>query len=145
MAMDISLCQTGERDSTYQNVDQPNGTTDGNHRWSIYANEDALMQAHKLTMYWVHQINARSLRQAFKLVKGKLSTADRVCVMCLDGCENCGAYVTSYNLLDMAQTEREIDVFETVRQVRVTRPQFIKDLEQYKFLYTVVEEYQKES
>ena len=45
-----------------------------------------------------------------------------------DGCQKCGLYVASHNLLDMAEREQEIDVFDTVHQVRLTRPQFITDL-----------------
>ena len=45
-----------------------------------------------------------------------------------DGASHSGLYVASSWLLDMAQSEREVDVFDTVRRGRGARPQLIPDL-----------------
>ena len=47
---------------------------------------------------------------------------------CRDGASQCGVYVASHWLLEQASTEKEVNVFDTVRQIRSTRPQFITDM-----------------
>ena len=43
------------------------------------------------------------------------------------GIEWTGVFCCLYNLCGMLNTEQEVDVFQTVKQVRRTRPQFIQD------------------
>ena len=43
-----------------------------------------------------------------------------------DGVTRCGMYCAASCLIDMINTEQEVDVFRVVQHIRATRPQFIK-------------------
>ena len=45
-----------------------------------------------------------------------------------DGARDSGLFIGAMWLLKMAETYQEVDVFDTVRQIRATRPEFIGDM-----------------
>lgn len=65
----------------------------------------------------------------------------KVAVQSLYGCDKCGVFLTMNHLIDMLNAEQEVDIFQVVKRIRKPRPQFIRNIEQYKYLYEVVESY----
>ena len=44
-------------------------------------------------------------------------------------------------ILEKIHTEREVDVFNAVKNIRTARPQFVNSVEQYIFLHEMAQEY----
>lgn len=44
-------------------------------------------------------------------------------------------------MVEHLKVEQEVDVFQSVKHVRINRPQLIPTFEQYKFLYEMAVEY----
>nr|XP_020765701.1 receptor-type tyrosine-protein phosphatase C isoform X1 [Odocoileus virginianus texanus]XP_020765702.1 receptor-type tyrosine-protein phosphatase C isoform X1 [Odocoileus virginianus texanus]XP_020765703.1 receptor-type tyrosine-protein phosphatase C isoform X1 [Odocoileus virginianus texanus] len=59
-------------------------------------------------------------------------------VHCRDGSQQTGIFCALFNLLESADTEEVVDVFQAVKSLRKTRPGMIPTLEQYQFLYDVI-------
>ncbi|XP_065792401.1 receptor-type tyrosine-protein phosphatase C isoform X2 [Muntiacus reevesi] len=59
-------------------------------------------------------------------------------VHCRDGSQQTGIFCALFNLLESADTEEVIDVFQAVKSLRKARPGMVPTLEQYQFLYDVV-------
>ncbi|XP_033821337.1 receptor-type tyrosine-protein phosphatase C [Periophthalmus magnuspinnatus] len=60
-------------------------------------------------------------------------------VHCKDGSARSGLLVALWNLLDSAETEKLVDVFQVVKTLRKERSGMIGSLEQYQFLYDMLE------
>ncbi|XP_076341555.1 receptor-type tyrosine-protein phosphatase T-like isoform X2 [Tachypleus tridentatus] len=58
-------------------------------------------------------------------------------VMCMDGVSASGFYCATSFLFQQKQLEKEMDVFEAVRTIRLNRPSFIQSVEQYRWVYEV--------
>ncbi|XP_022250267.1 receptor-type tyrosine-protein phosphatase T-like isoform X2 [Limulus polyphemus] len=58
-------------------------------------------------------------------------------VMCMDGVSASGIYCATSFLFQQKQLEKEMDVFEAVRTIRINRPNFIHSVEQYRWVYEV--------
>ncbi|XP_059151900.1 receptor-type tyrosine-protein phosphatase T-like [Physella acuta] len=71
----------------------------------------------------------------------KQNSKGPVTVHCMNGASKSGVFVASCLLLERLELDYEVDVYQTVKQIRINRPQLIENLEQYKFLYQVVQEY----
>uniref|UniRef100_A0A4X1SQI2 Receptor-type tyrosine-protein phosphatase C n=1 Tax=Sus scrofa TaxID=9823 RepID=A0A4X1SQI2_PIG len=59
-------------------------------------------------------------------------------IHCRDGSQQTGIFCALLNLLESAETEEVIDVFQTVKSLRKARPGMVPTLEQYQFLYDVI-------
>ncbi|XP_072504386.1 receptor-type tyrosine-protein phosphatase C isoform X2 [Notamacropus eugenii] len=59
-------------------------------------------------------------------------------VHCRDGSQKTGTFCALLNLLDSADTEDVIDVFQVVKSLRRARPEMVSSFEQYQFLYDVI-------
>ncbi|XP_049626741.1 receptor-type tyrosine-protein phosphatase C [Suncus etruscus] len=59
-------------------------------------------------------------------------------IHCRDGSQQTGVFCALFNLLDSAETEEVIDVFQVVKSLRKARPGMISSFEQYQFLYDVM-------
>ncbi|XP_043340898.1 receptor-type tyrosine-protein phosphatase C isoform X4 [Cervus canadensis] len=59
-------------------------------------------------------------------------------VHCRDGSQQTGLFCALFNLLESADTEEVIDVFQAVKSLRKARPGMVPTLEQYQFLYDVI-------
>jgi len=65
----------------------------------------------------------------------------RVIVHCLYGAERSGLFCAAMNMMDEITRDCAVDVFNSVKRVRRTRPEFIRDKEQYKYLYEMASTY----
>ncbi|XP_054432524.1 receptor-type tyrosine-protein phosphatase C [Pteronotus mesoamericanus] len=59
-------------------------------------------------------------------------------VHCRDGSQQTGIFCALLNLLESAETEDVIDVFQVVKSLRKARPGMVLTFEQYQFLYDVI-------
>ncbi|XP_041133334.1 receptor-type tyrosine-protein phosphatase C-like isoform X3 [Polyodon spathula] len=59
-------------------------------------------------------------------------------VHCNDGSTRTGIFCALWNLMDSAETEGVVDVFQTVKALRKERPGTLTSFEHYKFLYDVM-------
>ncbi|XP_042371030.1 receptor-type tyrosine-protein phosphatase C isoform X2 [Plectropomus leopardus] len=62
-----------------------------------------------------------------------------VVVHCNDGSSRSGVFCALWNLLDSAETEKLVDVFQVVKTLRKERQGMLSNLEQYQFLYNALE------
>ncbi|XP_054569130.1 receptor-type tyrosine-protein phosphatase C [Eptesicus fuscus] len=61
-----------------------------------------------------------------------------VLVHCRDGSQQTGLFCALFNLLESAETEDVVDVFQVVKSLRKARPGMVSTFEQYQFLYDVI-------
>ncbi|XP_022417712.2 receptor-type tyrosine-protein phosphatase C isoform X3 [Delphinapterus leucas] len=59
-------------------------------------------------------------------------------IHCRDGSQQTGVFCALLNLLESAETEEVIDVFQAVKSLRKARPGMVPTFEQYQFLYDVI-------
>ncbi|KAM8812628.1 receptor-type tyrosine-protein phosphatase C [Rhynchonycteris naso] len=59
-------------------------------------------------------------------------------VHCRDGSQQTGIFCALLNLLESAETEDVVDVFQVVKSLRKARPGMVPAFEQYQFLYDVI-------
>ncbi|XP_029791270.1 receptor-type tyrosine-protein phosphatase C isoform X3 [Suricata suricatta] len=59
-------------------------------------------------------------------------------IHCRDGSQQTGLLCALLNLLESAETEEVIDVFQVVKSLRRARPGMVPTFEQYQFLYDVI-------
>ncbi|XP_025776885.1 receptor-type tyrosine-protein phosphatase C isoform X2 [Puma concolor] len=59
-------------------------------------------------------------------------------IHCGDGSQQTGLFCALLNLLESAETEEVIDVFQVVKSLRRARPGMVPTFEQYQFLYDIV-------
>nr|XP_061831838.1 receptor-type tyrosine-protein phosphatase C-like isoform X1 [Nerophis lumbriciformis] len=71
--------------------------------------------------------------------RGKTQGGAPVVVQCSDGSSRCGIFCALWNLLDSAETEKTVDVFQEARTLRKERKGMIANLDQYQFLYDALE------
>uniref|UniRef100_A0A3P8SD43 Receptor-type tyrosine-protein phosphatase C n=2 Tax=Amphiprion percula TaxID=161767 RepID=A0A3P8SD43_AMPPE len=60
-------------------------------------------------------------------------------VHCNDGSSRCGVFCALWNLLDSAETEKLVDVFQVVKTLRKERQGMLLKPEHYQFLYSALE------
>ncbi|XP_056459517.1 receptor-type tyrosine-protein phosphatase C isoform X6 [Gadus chalcogrammus] len=77
----------------------------------------------------------RSVKQTCGCSTGPLEGRGPVMVHCSDGSRQCGVFCALWNLMDSAQTERMVDVFQIAKAQRRQRQGMISSVEQYQFLY----------
>ncbi|KAM4740062.1 receptor-type tyrosine-protein phosphatase C [Anableps anableps] len=71
---------------------------------------------------------------------GSKSQRMPIVVHCNDGSTRSGIFCALWNLLDSAETEKLVDVFQVVKTLRKERKGMITSLEQYQFLYKALED-----
>nr|XP_036860605.1 receptor-type tyrosine-protein phosphatase C [Manis javanica] len=59
-------------------------------------------------------------------------------IHCRDGSQQTGVFCALLNLLESAETEEVIDVFQVVKSIRKARPGMVPTFEQYQFLYDII-------
>ncbi|XP_045716066.1 receptor-type tyrosine-protein phosphatase C isoform X3 [Phyllostomus hastatus] len=59
-------------------------------------------------------------------------------VHCRDGSQQTGVFCALLNLLESAETEDVVDVFQVVKSLRKARPAMVPTFEQYQFLYDII-------
>ncbi|XP_023404011.1 receptor-type tyrosine-protein phosphatase C isoform X3 [Loxodonta africana] len=84
----------------------------------------------------------QSLKQ--KLPKRKSTEGNKnhrnvpLLIHCRDGSQQTGVFCALLNLLESAETEEVIDVFQVVKSLRKARPGMVSSFEQYQFLYDII-------
>ncbi|XP_056132483.1 receptor-type tyrosine-protein phosphatase C [Lampris incognitus] len=81
----------------------------------------------------------KNIKQTCGYGKSKSERTTPIVVQCSDGSTHCGVFCALWNLLDAAETEKLVDVFQVVKSLRKERPAMISSLEQYQFLYDALE------
>ncbi|XP_068175146.1 receptor-type tyrosine-protein phosphatase C isoform X2 [Antennarius striatus] len=86
----------------------------------------------------------QDLTDMIKVIKhsfgsGKSWSGESVVVHCNDGSSRSGVFCALWNLLDSADTEKLVDVFQVAKTLRKERHGMISSLEQYQFLYDALE------
>ncbi|XP_071129128.1 receptor-type tyrosine-protein phosphatase mu-like isoform X1 [Mytilus edulis] len=61
-----------------------------------------------------------------------------ITVVCSDGCSKSGLFVTLKLVLEKLQIDEEIDIFQVVREIQTRRPEFLVELDQYKYTYKCI-------
>ncbi|NP_001103359.1 receptor-type tyrosine-protein phosphatase C isoform 2 precursor [Rattus norvegicus] len=61
-----------------------------------------------------------------------------ILVHCRDGSQQTGLFCALFNLLESAETEDVVDVFQVVKSLRKARPGMVGSFEQYQFLYDIM-------
>nr|XP_014424254.1 receptor-type tyrosine-protein phosphatase C isoform X2 [Pelodiscus sinensis] len=61
-----------------------------------------------------------------------------IVIHCCDGSEQTGVFCALLTLLESAETEEAIDVFQVVKSLRRARPGMVPSFEQYQFLYDTI-------
>ncbi|XP_062605659.1 receptor-type tyrosine-protein phosphatase T-like [Saccostrea cucullata] len=64
-----------------------------------------------------------------------------VTVMSSDGAAMCGVLCAVYNVLQQLSIDEEIDIFSTVRQLQIRRPELCSTWTEYKMIHAAVMEY----
>ncbi|XP_072041054.1 receptor-type tyrosine-protein phosphatase F-like [Amphiura filiformis] len=64
-----------------------------------------------------------------------LNDAKPVVVHCIDGLGVSGVFCALVSLLEKMRVEHVVDVFQSVKRLRMGRPGMVENVEQYKFLY----------
>uniref|UniRef100_A0A1A7W8W8 Receptor-type tyrosine-protein phosphatase C n=2 Tax=Iconisemion striatum TaxID=60296 RepID=A0A1A7W8W8_9TELE len=78
----------------------------------------------------------KNIRHAYNDNKSQKGTP--VVVHCNDGSSRSGIFCALWNLLDSADTEKLVDVFQVVKTLRKERQGMISSMEQYQFLYSAL-------
>ncbi|XP_052778200.1 receptor-type tyrosine-protein phosphatase S-like isoform X1 [Mya arenaria] len=98
------------------------------HRWS----SGSPVPSSKLALFELIDMVDKSQKQA----------GDQpVLVHCMNGASRSGLYVAVSVLVERLKLEKEIDVFQTVKQLRQCRPHLVDNLEQYRYCHEIVLDY----
>ncbi|XP_051980081.1 receptor-type tyrosine-protein phosphatase C-like isoform X6 [Xyrauchen texanus] len=81
----------------------------------------------------------RNIRENGGYDKSKMNRNIPVVVHCNNGSSRTGIFCALWNLMDSASTEKLVDVFQEVKNLRRERQGMIETIEQYQFLYTALE------
>ncbi|XP_061192574.1 receptor-type tyrosine-protein phosphatase kappa-like [Saccostrea echinata] len=87
-------------------------------------NPDSMMQIIEMVYDWMKQNG-----------KGPIT------VHCMNGAKKSGLFCAINLMFERMQRDHEVDVFQTLKTIRVNRPQFIEDIEQYQFCYQMALKY----
>ncbi|XP_041359099.1 receptor-type tyrosine-protein phosphatase T-like isoform X2 [Gigantopelta aegis] len=93
--------------------------------------------------HWAEGSNVPSSKMALlellELVDTWQMQFDRpVTVHCMNGASRCGLFCAVSCILERVKTDKEVDVFQAVKQLRLSRTQLIDNMEQYKFCHEIV-------
>ncbi|XP_071376465.1 receptor-type tyrosine-protein phosphatase C isoform X2 [Centroberyx affinis] len=81
----------------------------------------------------------KSIKQTCGHSSSKSERSAPLVVHCSDGSSRSGVFCALWNLLDSAQTEKLVDVFQVAKALRKERQGMIAGREQYQFLYDALE------
>ncbi|KAL8617935.1 hypothetical protein ACOMHN_052886 [Nucella lapillus] len=75
------------------------------------------------------------------LTAHKQSTDDPIIIQCIDGAAKSGALCALWDIISRVTFDDDVDVYLAARHVHTVRPEAIASLEQYRFLYKVVQQH----
>ncbi|CAB4018698.1 partial [Paramuricea clavata] len=64
-----------------------------------------------------------------------------ITIVCNDGQGRSGTFAALCSVLERVKTEQVVDVFQTVKALRIQRPGLVKDVDQYQFIHFGVQDY----
>lgn len=64
-----------------------------------------------------------------------------IVVHCSAGAGRTGTFIALSNILERVKAEGLLDVFQTVKSLRMQRPHMVQTVEQYDFCYRVVQDF----
>ncbi|KAL5021211.1 hypothetical protein ScPMuIL_000366 [Solemya velum] len=64
-----------------------------------------------------------------------------IIVQCFDGATCCGLYCALSNAIEQLWIDNEVDLYQIVRELQITRPEFIPHIAQYRLLYAAAGEH----
>lgn len=64
-----------------------------------------------------------------------------IAVHCMNGASRSGLFCAILYILERLKKEKEVDVFQAVKQMRLNRTQFIDNMEQYRFCHDILLEF----
>ncbi|XP_064617237.1 receptor-type tyrosine-protein phosphatase kappa-like [Liolophura sinensis] len=64
-----------------------------------------------------------------------------ILVHCRDGVTKSGLFCVAWSVLERLKVDQNVNILQTVRQMRNNRPEIITDLEQFRFLHQIVINY----
>ncbi|XP_074661301.1 receptor-type tyrosine-protein phosphatase kappa-like [Tubulanus polymorphus] len=89
---------------------------------------------------WPEDKSVPDLQYLFEFVK--LVTREHVTspivVHCMNSTTRTGLFCAAFELITKVPSSEQIDIYHSVQKLRMTRPQFIPNLEQYKLLHDLV-------
>uniref|UniRef100_A0A3B4AGJ0 protein-tyrosine-phosphatase n=1 Tax=Periophthalmus magnuspinnatus TaxID=409849 RepID=A0A3B4AGJ0_9GOBI len=95
--------------------------------------------AHFQFLKWAEGELPEKPQELMDMLKEMRKLNKRHVLFCRDGSARSGLLVALWNLLDSAETEKLVDVFQVVKTLRKERSGMIGSLEQYQFLYDMLE------
>ncbi|XP_037586407.1 receptor-type tyrosine-protein phosphatase C isoform X3 [Cebus imitator] len=84
------------------------------------------------------QVLKQKLPQKNSSEGNKYHKSASLLIHCRDGSQQTGIFCALLNLLESAETEEVVDVFQVVKALRKARPGMISTFEQYQFLYDTI-------
>nr|XP_047146064.1 uncharacterized protein LOC101241774 isoform X1 [Hydra vulgaris] len=66
---------------------------------------------------------------------------DIIAVVCKNGVNRSGTFISCINAIEQSQIEELVDVFQVVRRAQLSQPLFVQTLLQYEFVYKLVKHY----
>ncbi|XP_074661218.1 receptor-type tyrosine-protein phosphatase kappa-like [Tubulanus polymorphus] len=89
---------------------------------------------------WSEDESVPDVQDLFEFVK--LVTSEHVTspivVHCMDSTTRTGLFCAAFELITKAPSSEQIDIYHCIQKLRMTRPQFIPNLEQYKLLHELL-------
>ncbi|CAL1529511.1 unnamed protein product [Lymnaea stagnalis] len=64
-----------------------------------------------------------------------------ITVHCMNGASRSGLFCAALTILERVKKDKEVDVFQAVKQLRLNRTQLIDNMEQYQFCYELLMDY----
>nr|XP_027801354.1 receptor-type tyrosine-protein phosphatase C isoform X1 [Marmota flaviventris] len=84
------------------------------------------------------QILKQKLSKKNSTEGNKYTKSVPILIHCRDGSQQTGIFCALLNLLESAETEEVVDVFQVVKSLRKSRPGMVSTFEQYQFLYDII-------
>ncbi|XP_021784659.2 receptor-type tyrosine-protein phosphatase C isoform X7 [Papio anubis] len=84
------------------------------------------------------QVLKEKLPQKNSSERNKHHKSTPLLIHCRDGSQQTGIFCALLNLLESAETEEVVDIFQVVKALRKARPGMVSTFEQYQFLYDII-------
>ncbi|ROL40752.1 Receptor-type tyrosine-protein phosphatase C [Anabarilius grahami] len=81
----------------------------------------------------------KSIRENGNYDNSKMDRSIPIVVHCNNGSSRTGVFCALWNLMDCVLTEKLVDVFQEIKNLRKMRQGMVETFEQYQFLYTAIE------
>ncbi|XP_030061671.1 receptor-type tyrosine-protein phosphatase C isoform X2 [Microcaecilia unicolor] len=99
-------------------------------------NENELPEEPKELVAMIQNVNTKLPKR--NVYEHKHENSVPLLVHCSDGSQQTGTFCALWNLLESAEVEEVIDVFQTVKTLRRERPGMVASFEHYQFLYDTI-------